>query len=288
MKNIFQNKKVLISIIIAVVVIVIAIVLFVVLGKSGKDEKVAGNSVIKFSDDKNSGNSTGKVLDNKKDNEVSNNTENKVENKVGNTSVDPIIGSDVEDFYVEATEKFTKAFMDETEMQDLIDNNIDMKAFVAYGNVNGDEKRFLDEYNSLADDDPKIEETKQACLAVPSSYKMMISFMDMAIQMAKQAGDMATNTTDDNSSIGISSNSNVDLESITEEDKKLVIKEIANPEKSEDDENITKIKITYSWMQEEVDLYMVFYGDVIIFICDEEGTSLAESGTSFSGLDEEN
>lgn len=288
MKNIFQNKKVLISIIIAVVVIVIAIVLFVVLGKSGKDEKVAGNSVIKFSDDKNSGNSTGKVLDNKKDNEVSNNTENKVENKVGNTSVDPIIGSDVEDFYVEATEKFTKAFMDETEMQDLIDNNIDMKAFVAYGNVNGDEKRFLDEYNSLADDDPKIEETKQACLAVPSSYKMMISFMDMAIQMAKQAGDMATNTTDDNSSIGISSNSNVDLESITEEDKKLVIKEIANPEKSEDDENITKIKITYSWMQEEVDLYMVFYGDVIIFICDEEGASLAESGTSFSGLDEEN
>ena len=45
-------------------------------------------------------------------------------------------------------------------------------------------------------------------------------------------------------------------------------------------------------MQEDVDLDMVFYGDVVIFICDEEGTSITESGlnqgSGMSGLDEEN
>jgi len=37
---------------------------------------------------------------------------------------------------------------------------------------------------------------------------------------------------------------------------------------------------------------MVFYGDVVIFICDEEGTYITESGlnqgSGMSGLDEEN
>ena len=52
MRNVFQNKKVLISIIVAVVVIVVAIVLFVVLGKNGDNKKSDGNSTIKFSDEK--------------------------------------------------------------------------------------------------------------------------------------------------------------------------------------------------------------------------------------------
>ena len=103
--------------------------------------------------------------------------------------------------------------------------------------------------------------------------------------MAKQYSEMSNQT-------GESTDNTIDYDSFTDEDKKLVLKAIKNPEKSEDDENITKIRITCSWMQEDVDLDMVFYGDVVIFICDEEGTSITESGlnqgSGMSGLDEEN
>ena len=160
-----------------------------------------------------------------------------------------------------------------------------MKAYIAYEKVNGEDSRFIDEYNSLPDDDPAIEEAKEACLAVPSSYNMMLTFIDSAMQMAKQYSEMSNQT-------GESTDNTIDYDSFTDEDKKLVLKAIKNPEKSEDDENITKIRITCSWMQEDVDLDMVFYGDVVIFICDEEGTSITESGlnqgSGMSGLDEEN
>lgn len=113
----------------------------------------------------------------------------------------------------------------------------------------------------------------------------MLTFIDSAMQMAKQYSEMSNQT-------GESTDNTIDYDSFTDEDKKLVLKAIKNPEKSEDDENITKIRITCSWMQEDVDLDMVFYGDVVIFICDEEGTSITESGlnqgSGMSGLDEEN
>lgn len=265
MRNIFQNKKVLISIIAVVVIIVVAVVLFVVLGKSGNNKKSDGNSSIKFSEE-------NKVTD--KTLAGNDTSSNKTEN--GNsTSSDSSIGSDVEDFHKKAAEQFVKAFMDEEEMKDFLENYVDIKAYVAYENVDGDETKFWDEYESIADDDPAIEETKQACLAVPSSYNTMLTILDSAIQMAKQYSEMANQTgnlVDDNTV-----NNTVDFDSITDEDKKLVLKAIKNPEKSENDENITRVTITCSWMQEDVDLDMVFYGDVVIFICDEEGTSLTES-----------
>lgn len=279
MRNVFQNKKVLISIIVAVVVIVVAIVLFVVLGKNGDNKKSDGNSTIKFSDEKKENNKT--LAGNN-----TNTSSDKTENKTNNNTTDKVsVGSDVEDFHKKAAEQFVEAFMDEDAMNEFLENYIDMKAYIAYEKVNGEDSRFIDEYNSLPDDDSAIEEAKEACLAVPSSYNMMLTFIDSAMQMAKQYSEMSNQT-------GESTDNTIDYDSFTDEDKKLVLKAIKNPEKSEDDENITKIRITCAWMQEDVDLDMVFYGDVVIFICDEEGTSITESGlnqgSGMSGLDEEN
>lgn len=276
MRNIFQNKKVLISIIVAVVVIVVAIVLFVVLGKNGDNKKSDGNSTIKFSDEK---------KDNNKTLAGNNTSSNKTDSDVS-------VGSEIEDFHKKAAEQFVKAFMDEDEMNDFLENYVDIKAYVAYENVNGDETKFWDEYESLTDEDPTIEEVKQACLEVPSSYKAMLTVIDSALQMAKQYGEMSNQTGDSVNDNSTTANNTIDFDSITDEDKKLVLKEIKDLEKSENDENITKITITCSWMQEDVDLDMVFYGDVVIFICDENGTSLTESGldqgSEMSGLDDEN
>lgn len=275
MRNIFQNKKVLISIIVAVVIVVVAVVLFVVLGKSGNNKKSDGNSTIKFNEENKV---TNKTL-------TSNDTSSNKTNGGNSTSSDVSVGSDVEDFHKKAAEQFIKAFMDEDEMNDFLENYVDIKAYVAYEKVNGDETKFWDEYESLSDDDPSIEEVKQACLALPSAYNTMLTFIDSAIQMAKQYSEMANQT-------GNSLDNTIDYDSFTDEDKKLVLKAIKNPEKSEKDENITRVTITCSWMQEDVDLDMVFYGDVVIFICDEEGTSLTESalnqGSGMSGFDEEN
>lgn len=278
MRNIFQNKKVLISIIVAVVIIVVAIVLFVVLGTSGKNKKTGDNSTIKFSDD----NSTSK-------DETTNSSNKTGDNKTNSTSSDDI-GGDIDEFYKNAVNKFTEAFMDEDAMGKFLDECMDLKAYVAYENIDGDESKFLSEYESIADDDPRIEETKTACLSIPSSYNMMMSIIDAAMQMAKTA----QNTTNQ-SEANVTGNfeTSIDMEDITEEDKKLVLKDISEPEQSSDDENITKIKVTYTWMQEDADLYMIFYGDVVIYICDEEGTALTETGLNqgaewSSGDDETN
>lgn len=285
MKNIFRNKKVLISVIVAVVIIAIAIVLFVVLGKSGDSKKSNSNSTIKFSNDKDLGSGGNKPQNDNNDNKISNDSENKTGNAItnNNSSEQPIIGSNVDDFYVNATEQFIKAFMDADEMQKFLDDYVDMKAYVAYENVKGDDSKFMNEYVSLSDDDPKIEETKQSCLAFPATYNMMINFIDVMIKQAEGLTNQLGN------SVNVDEESNVDWKNLTEEDKKLVLKEIANPEKSAADEHITKIKITCALMQDDSDLYMVFYDDIVIFVCDEDGSSLAESmgesGMDFSGLD---
>lgn len=283
MRNIFQNKKVLISIIVAVVVIAIAIVLFVVLGTGGKDKKAGGNSTIKFSDD----NSVSENKTNSSSNKT-NDSSNETGNKSTNSSSADDIGGDIDEFYKNALNKFTEAFMDKDAMEDFLEDCIDLKAYVAYENIEGDESKFLSEYESIADDDPRIEETKTACLEIPSSYSMMLTFIDAAMQMAKSAQNTISQS---GANVTEGFESSIDMEDITEEDKKLVLKDISEPEKSSDDENITKIKATYRWMQEDVDLYMVFYGDVVIYICDEEGVSLTQAGTltgpEFSGSDAE-
>lgn len=266
MKNIFQNKKVLISIIVAVVVIVVAIVLFVVLGKNGNNKKSEGNSTIKFSEE----------------NKTSNKTLGK-DNTTNNTSKgssDVSTGSKVEDYHKKAAEKFVDAFMDEDEMNDFLENYVDVKAYVAYENVEGDETKFWDEYESLADDDPAVEKAKEAFLEVPASYNTMLVFIDSAIKMAEQYADIENQT-------GNSVENTIDYENFTDEDKKIVLKAIEDPEQSDNDENITKVRITCSWMQEDVELDMVFYGDIVIYICDEEGISITESGSmNESGLDQ--
>ncbi len=51
-------------------------------------------------------------------------------------------------------------------MQDFIDEYFDSKAYIAYENAELDDSKFMDEYNSINDDDEKIEETADKLIEI--------------------------------------------------------------------------------------------------------------------------
>ena len=151
MKELFTNKKTLIPILLGVAIIIIAIVTFVVMGTSKK--KTTRVSTVK--------------LDNTQPatNEVENETKNEVDNEVEN-EVDEDKDFDIEEFYQNAAKLFVKGFSGEDEMQDFIDEYFDSKAYIAYENAELDDSKFMDEYNSINDDDEKIEETADKLIEI--------------------------------------------------------------------------------------------------------------------------
>lgn len=253
MRNIFQNKKVMIAIIICVVVIVLAIVAFVLLGMSENSAKNKNVSTI------NLGNST--QTDGDSENEVENETENEVENTVEETE-EMIVAEGVDDFYVDVTKQFVAGYMNSDEMQDFIDNYMDPKAFVAYGNVNMDDAAFMDEYMSISDDDESIEELKKTLLQLPEAYQMVVDLAENAQEMVENAENTTGNE--------------IDTENVDFEDTEIKITEIEEPEQSADDDQITSIEATIKLMGQESKIKVVFYGEIVIYVCDENGNSITD------------
>lgn len=167
MKELFTNKKTLIPILLGVAIIIIAIVTFVVMGTSKK--KTTRVSTVKLDNTQPATNELGNTYGNTSKNEVENETKNEVDNEVENeveNEVDEDKDFDIEEFYQNAAKLFVKGFSGEDEMQDFIDEYFDSKAYIAYENAELDDSKFMDEYNSINDDDEKIEETADKLIEI--------------------------------------------------------------------------------------------------------------------------
>ena len=163
MKELFTNKKTLIPILLGVAIIIIAIVTFVVMGTSKK--KTTRVSTVKLDNTQPATNELGNTYGNTSKNEVENETKNEVDNEVEN-EVDEDKDFDIEEFYQNAAKLFVKGFSGEDEMQDFINEYFDSKAYIAYENAELDDSKFMDEYNSINDDDEKIEETADKLIEI--------------------------------------------------------------------------------------------------------------------------
>ncbi len=163
MKELFTNKKTLIPILLGVAIIIIAIVTFVVMGTSKK--KTTRVSTVKLDNTQPATNELGNTYGNTSKNEVENEKKNEVDNEVEN-EVDEDKDFDIEEFYQDAAKLFIKGFSGEDEMQDFIDEYFDSKAYIAYENAELDDSKFMDEYNSIDDDDEKIEETADKLIEI--------------------------------------------------------------------------------------------------------------------------
>ena len=163
MKELFTNKKTLIPILLGVSIIIIAIFTFVVMGTSKK--KTTRVSTVKLDNTQPATNELGNTYGNTSKNEVENETKNEVDNEVEN-EVDEDKDFDIEEFYQNAAKLFVKGFSGEDEMQDFIDEYFDSKAYIAYENAELDDSKFMDEYNSINDDDEKIEETADKLIEI--------------------------------------------------------------------------------------------------------------------------
>jgi len=254
MKELFKNKKTLLPILIGVAIIIIAIIIFVIIGINGKE---SDNRVSSIHLDNTA------PASNTTENEVQNETENETKNTARN-EIDEDIDFGVEEYYQDAAKKFMAGWQDKDEMQDFIDNYFDVKAFVAYDNIDGDESKFLEEYESIADDDEQVEKVTESLLSLPDAMEQLSSFAGAFSEMAESMA----NTTNA-----------VENESLDVPDLEISLKltDISEPEVSEDDENISKITLTVDFSGQEQEMTMVFYGEIAIFMADGEGNSILES-----------
>lgn len=247
MNNILKNKKVLIPAIIAIIVIIVAIVIFVVMGMSEKNNK-KDNSKIKFG-----GNETS-------ENTTKNTTKNTVKNE---TKDDKKIGEGIDEFYKDAAEKFVAGYMDKDDMETFLEDCVDVKAYLAYSNINGDDSKFLDEYSSIDDDSDEIKKVTDAFKELPQSYTTLLLMVEAFGQMgSEETTENTTNTSSEN------------IAQFSDEEKEMKLVDIEKPVKSTGDNNITSIDIKISFLGEEEKITMVFYGETVIYIIDEDGKSI--------------
>ena len=167
MKDLFRNKRILFPAIIFLVVIVIAILVLILIGmdtSKGKrvDNVVFDNTPISSTttnvtnttnttNTSNTENATNTDEENNT-NTVNNNTSTEENNEKENDDEDNVeFGG--EKFYLDTANDFTKALTDEEEMRKFVDNHVDVKAYIACYNNNGDDSKFMDEYNSIDLDD---------------------------------------------------------------------------------------------------------------------------------------
>lgn len=253
-----KNKKIVFPLVILVLIIAIAIGAIVFIGMNSKKKKE--NSKIKFDEGTVSENTNNSTNTTKKDKDDS----------------DEEIGADVEEFYRTTIKKFIAGYMDEDDMKTFLEDCLDSKAYLAYYNIEGDDSKFYDEYMSISDNDEKVEEITETFKQLPKGYKMILAFMDMMGSMAENMNSSnTTNTTDSDNTISMNITANIT--DFSEEDKEIKLVDIKKPKQSNDDEQITSIVFTISLLGEETDITMVFYGDTVIYICDEDGTSILES-----------
>ena len=255
MRDLFRNKKTLIPILLGIAIIIIAIVTFIVIGVTSKKSK-SRVSVVKLDNSQSTTNELGNTYENKTDNNTTNETDDDDDEE---DDEDKDFG--IEEFYQEVAKKFVKGFADEDEIKDFVDEYFDPKAYVAYQDAELDDSKFLDEYSNLADDDERIEELTEKALNMPKAMKQ-------AEELIRAMSDSVENTTmtdDDGNELDMS---DIDFE--------VKLEDISEPEISEDDEKISKIVLTISMSGQELELTMVFYDEVVIYIMDSDEESFLD------------
>lgn len=250
MNNILRNKKIIIPAIIAFIVIIVAIVIFIIMGISEKDNK-KGNSKIKFGGEETSENTTNTSNQNNVKNEVKGDQE---------------IGEGIDEFYKDAIDKFIAGYMDKEDMETFLEDCVDSKAFLAYENINGDDSKFLDEYLSIEDDNEDIEKITENFKKIPQAYKTLLLMVQAFSEMGN--AESSENTTDNTVS--------EDMKQLSDEDKELKLVSIEEPIKSAGDTEITSIAFKVAFLGEESEITMVFYGETVIYITNEDGDSILE------------
>ena len=243
MNNIFRNKRVLFALIMCFIVIAIAIVIFIIIGTEGK--KSENVSVISL--DNSTGNSmtnvTNTVTDdeNETDTNTTNNTrsnnntsrdennddDDNNENNNNNDNDTNEIDFDGDQFYLDAVNDFISGLTDKKKMEKFIDNHLDVKAYAACYNVEGNDSEFLEEYTSLGDDDKIVK------------------------NVSKKLPEIATYN-----------------------DVKLLA--LTDPKKSGDSDEINRVILTLKTDGKTQKLRMVFYGDTVIYIYDDDNKSIID------------
>ncbi len=213
MKDLLKNKRIIFPIIICLVVIVIAICIFIILGlDTGDNQRVSnidlsgtaadnssGTNVTNTEnttdgDDDNDNNVKNETdgdddKDNRVKNETGDDTDNEVKNKIGDDDDGDDDGEDVEfggeQFYLDSVNDFVKGLMNADEMRNFVDNHLDVQAYIACYNVEGDDSKFMDEYNSLELDDNTMKDVidKFADIATEKDVKLT------ALTDPRQSGD---------------------------------------------------------------------------------------------------
>lgn len=280
-----NNRKIIIPIVISVVVIILAVIAFVILGINEGKPKNKNTSVIQL------GGTPEENTTSEKNNNTTNETDttNEVDKEKEEKEIEPEIGDEVPDYCVNAAKKFAAGYMDKDKMQKFIDECLDPKAYVAYDNVERDDAIFLDEYSQISDDDEAIEEYTSKLLKLPETYESLLESYELMKEVAEaeqKDAEMFESAMDDLEKVtgqdveshnsDSSENTTNVMEGIDEEDLKIQLVKIDNPIKSEVTEEITAIDITLTFLGDEEKLRMVFFGDIVIYICGEDGSSIID------------
>lgn len=154
MKDILRNKRIMFPVIICLVVIVIAILVIIILSIDTNKGKRVDNVI--FDNISTGGGSTNVTTT--ENTVVEDDNQNKVDNKTKSDDDDDDDDDDVvefggEQFYLDTAEDFVKGLMDEDDMRSFVDNHVDVQAYIACYNVEGDDSKFMDEYTSIEFDD---------------------------------------------------------------------------------------------------------------------------------------
>lgn len=182
-----NNKRIVFPVVISIIVIVIAIIIFLIIGSSEKSRQ-ENTSVIKLGGNSENA-STANVADDTDDEEDDENVvDNDNENDTSNNTIDSdddSIEFDGDEFYLDATKAFIAGLMDSEDMKNFIDNYVDIKAYVACYNVDADDEKFMEEYQSLSDDDDKVKEVGERFEKLSSDNEFKVK----SISDPKTSGD---------------------------------------------------------------------------------------------------
>lgn len=232
-----DSKKIVIPVVAGVVVIIVAIIIFVLIGKSSKGSKNIKNRIsFNAVPEENVSNSSD-------ENETDNNTTSNKTNTTTKKEFDDEFFND----YEEICKSFANACIDSDEIANFVDY-IDAKAWLAYDNVDGDESKFMDEYQSISDDDPSIEQGRNMLMQLPDLLKIL-SF---------------------------------DSDSDTNSDINVEFVEITDIQQSKKLEDIRRVMVTYKVNDEEIETEFVFFQNILINMSNADNSSDSNSNSDES------
>lgn len=259
MKNTVQSKKLIIPIIIFIAIVIIAVIVFILIGSDSKNKK---STPITFNDTTVEESNTDDMNDT-----------NTVDDEELVTDIDETIP----EFYKNAAEQYAMAINDEDEMNTFLEDYFDVKAYVAYDNIDGENDKFLEEYMDTEDDDTSVVKFEE------DFRKSPISFRNLDTSVDEQESN--SNTTNQNTTENTVENATDSQTNVVEGDCELV--KLTNLQQSESDENITKVDIGINIGSDQVNFTMVFYEDLIIYIVDEDEAEKIFENSDFMTLEQE-